>query len=784
MPLFSNPFAARATAVCSARFNLARLLCLLLIPAGLMAGDKPRPPDDVAPPETFSREQREHWAYQPVKSAQPPPVKDAAWVKNPIDRFILGELEKLEMPHARQADRVALIRRLSFDLIGLPPSPREVADFVGDDRPDAYERLVDRLLASPHYGERWGQHWLDLAHYADSNGFELDAERPDAWRYRDWVVSSLNVDLPYDRFLAFQIAGDDLAPDDHRALIATGFCRCGPREVVGGNVIPEVKRQSELTEITGTVGSVFLGLTIGCARCHDHKFDAIPTTDYYRLQAFFGASELTDVPIAAEKDQKAYAAAEKAIEQKTAPLKKALAELEAPYRAALKELKLSRLNSEERAVLKISEKERTPAQKKLAAGLQASLRVTWEDVAAAVERNGADHTRRESLKRQIYEIERTAPRPPAQAMALIDHKSKVADTFVLRRGDFKMRGPKVAPRPPGVLLASQRAGLFPGAIEGKGDKTGRRAALAKWLTDPTNPLTGRVIVNRLWQYHFGRGIVASASDFGVRGEPPSHPDLLDWLAAELVRQGWRLKPIQRLMVTSATYRQSTRADARLATDDPENTLFGRMNRRRLDAEGIRDALLCVSGELNTKLGGPGVIAPLEKEVKDLIFTEAEVVDLWPVDPDPTEHARRALYLFRKRNVRYPLMDAFDAPDTQSACPRRATSTHALQALTLLNSDLAGGRARALAKRIRNEAGMAVDDQVRRAYEIVFARAPTPREVERARSFLTAQTEKIRREQPDSSVAADCSPTGAGIDERAWIDFSLALVNSNEFLYVP
>ncbi len=411
MPLSSNTLLARASAVYSARLSLACLVWLLLI-AGLIAGDKPRPPDDVAPPETFSREQREHWAYQPVKRAGPPAVKESGWVKNPIDRFILAELENLEMPHARQADRVALIRRVSFDLIGLPPSPREVSDFVGDERPDAYERLVDRLLANPHHGERWGQHWLDLAHYADSNGFELDAERPDAWRYRDWVVGSLNADLPYDRFLALQIAGDDLAPDDHRALIATGFCRCGPREVVGGNVIPEVKRQSELTEITGTVGSVFLGLTIGCARCHDHKFDAIPTTDYYRLQSFFGASELTDVPIAADKDQKDYAAAEKVIAAKVAPLKKALAELEAPYRATLKGLKLSRLNSEESAVLKIPEKERSPAQKKLAAGLEASLRVTWEDVAAAVARNPADHTRRESLKRQIHDIERTAPGRP------------------------------------------------------------------------------------------------------------------------------------------------------------------------------------------------------------------------------------------------------------------------------------------------------------------------------------------------------------------------------------
>ena len=260
--------------------------------------------------ETFTAEQKAHWAYQPLKRPELPAVRKLSWVRNPIDRFILAELESVELPHAPEADRIALIRRLTFDLTGLPPRPEEVAAFLADQRPDAYERLVDRLLESPHYGERWAQHWLDLAHYADSNGFELDAERPDAWRYRDWVVRALNADLPYDRFVALQIAGDEVKPGDHEALIATGFGRCGPRELVGGNVIPEVKRQNELTEITGTVGSVFLGLTIGCARCHDHKFDAIPTTDYYRLQSFFAASELVDLPIAGKAEIEAFEAAE------------------------------------------------------------------------------------------------------------------------------------------------------------------------------------------------------------------------------------------------------------------------------------------------------------------------------------------------------------------------------------------------------------------------------------------------------------------------------------------
>ena len=387
--------------------------------------------------------------------------------------------------------------------------------------------------------------------------------------------------------------------------------------------------------------------------------------------------------------------------------------------------------------------------------------------------------------RRIYEVERSLPRPPAEAMAAVEKKGKEVETFVLRRGDYKSHGAKVTPRPPGVLLASQRGGTFPdlqGASQEK--KPGRRAALAAWLIGAENPLTARVIVNRLWQHHFGRGIVATPSDFGVRGEPPSHPELLDWLASELIREGWRFKPLHRLMVTSATYRQSSKPTAKLLADDPENTLLGRMNRRRLDAEGVRDAMLAVSGELNPKMEGTGVLAPIEKEIEDLIFTEAEAVDLWPEDRNPAEHLRRSLYLFRKRNVRYPLFDAFDAPDTQSACPRRATSTHALQALALLNSDFAAARAQGLAGRVLSLGGSGGDDRIRRAYELVLARQPSHDEVERARRFLKAQEDLIVKEKRDEKIPpCDCR----GIDpaeSAAWVDFSLALLNCNEFLYVP
>ncbi|GAC1464012.1 MAG: PSD1 and planctomycete cytochrome C domain-containing protein [Isosphaeraceae bacterium] len=743
--------------------------------------------------ETFTKEQRAHWAYQVVKRPGLPTIQESSWVRNAIDVFILAGLESLGFQHAPEADRVALLRRVTFDLTGLPPTIEEVETFLKDHRTDAYERVVDRLLASTGYGERWTQHWLDLAHYADSNGFELDAERPDAWRYRDWVVRALNEDMPYDRFLGLQLAGDELESRNPDALVATGFGRCGPREMVGGNVDPEIKRQTELSEITGTVGSVFLGLTIGCARCHDHKFDAFPTTDYYRLQAFFAASQLTDVPTASEAEKMSYESARKAIAEKIAPLKGRMESIEAPYRQALLDGKKSQLTAAEKALLLIPEKERTPAQKRLIEGLASTLKVSWEEVAEAVAKVSSDHEERERLKRAIHAIELTLPRPPAHAFALIDEKAEAPVTHVARRGDPKKPGPVVSPRPPGVLLIGQPADAFSQeAIRPTGSTTGRRLALSSWLVRPDNPLTARVIVNRLWQHHFGRGIVATSSDFGVRGEPPSHPELLDWLATELIGGGWRLKPLHRLMVTSASYRQASvlpRSSIVLKqrTDDPDNSLLWRMNRRRTEAESLRDAMLSVSGELNPKEGGPGVLVPIEKEVEDLIFTEAEVVDLWPETPDPREHHRRSLYLFRKRNVRYPMFDAFDAPDTQSACPKRSASTHALQALVLLNSEFAAARARSLAGRIFRESAGNRDARIARAYLLVLARLPGPHEVEQARTFLDQQANFLRGRPANRPGRASPTfvPEGTdATDAAALVDFALAMLNRNEFVYVP
>lgn len=702
-----------------------------------------------------------HWAWRPLKVVTPP----AGPGSNPIDAFLRSKLDELGIQPAPAASKPELLRRITFDLTGLPPSPAELRAFLLDDSPRAWGRVVDRLLASQGFGERWAQHWLDLAHYADSNGFELDADRPDAWRYRDWVIRAFNEDMPYDRFLTLQIAGDEGSPGDREALIASGFARSGPREVVAGNIDPEVRRQNELTEAVNSVGSVFLGLTIGCARCHDHKFDPLPTTDYYRLEACFAGARLTETPIhrAEEKDRFDEEAAR--IRALIRPLAEAQEALEKPYRKRLAEKKEAALTPREREIRAKSKELRTADEERLAEGIGVALKVTWEEVAEAVAENAVDHEARESLKRQIYELERQLPRPLPHAMSMTEDGSAIPETRVLRRGNIKDKSAVVAPGPPGVLAAVMGAdgGFQLPRDAADGTRSRRRLALARWLTATNNPLTARVIVNRLWQHHFGVGLVATPSDFGVRGDQPSHLELLDWLAEELMRNGWRLKSIHRLMVTSQAYRASSgRRGTPGAGHDPSNRLLWRMNRRRMDAEGLRDSMLAVAGLLNPRGGGPGIRIPLEPEVRSLIFTESEVVDLWPVDLDPAQCARRSIYLYRKRNVRYPLFDAFDAPDALTACPVRAVSIHAPQALALINGGFAQGVARAFGGALMKVAG-GDRERVAEAFLRCYARLPTAEETREAREFVGR---------------------GPAPAEDRWADFALALINSNEFVYVP
>ena len=697
----------------------------------------------------ITAEDRRHWAFVPPARPLPPGVKRSGWARNPIDAFILARIEENETRPAPEADKATLLRRLRFDLTGLPPTPEEVESFRADPSENAYEKVVDRLLASPAYGERWAQHWLDLARYADTDGFEFDQVRPNAWRYRDWVVEALNRDMPYDEFARGQLAGDELAPEDVSAFIATGFNRCYP-DMVDLND-QGLRRQNALNDITETTALVFLGLTMGCARCHDHKFDPIRQTDFYRLQAFFTPVRFRDdYPIGTPAERAAYENAVAVWEGGVAEIQGELIRLEGPVREKLAPGPPLKVNDEESAALAKAPEERSPAEVRLAYEVLAKdKRIRPEDWPAHLD--APSLARRKDLLSRLETLKKKGPKALPQARGVDETSPNPAPTFLLLRGEFSTKGPEVPAAYPIVLAASETKALANAKPLGR--SSGRRAALASWLTRPDHPLTARVIVNRLWQHHFGRGIVATPSDFGTMGTEPTHPELLDWLATELVARGWGLKTMHRLMVTSATYRQSSRPDPTSLAADPENALFNRHIRQRLDGEAVRDALLAVSGRLNPALGGPSVFPELPAELAKLSGKGAA----WPVSEKARDRDRRSLYVFVRRNLRYPFFEAFDRPDTNASCPRRAVTTIAPQALTLLNSQLAHDSVRSLAARLGGDPGTNPDARIERAYRLVFGRSPDETERRLALAFL-------RR---DPSLSHLC----------------LALVNSNEFVYL-
>jgi Protein of unknown function (DUF1553)/Protein of unknown function (DUF1549) len=694
----------------------------------------------------ITADDRAHWAFVPPKKVDPPAVKEAVWVRNMIDSFVLARLEAEGLAHAPEADRPTLLRRLSFDLIGLPPTPEESAAFEADKSSSAYEAQVNRLLASPHYGERQAQHWLDLARYADTDGFEFDEARPDAWRYRDWVVKAFNADMPYNRFVALQVAGDELEPDDPDAVVATGFNRCYP-DMVDLND-QGLRRQNALDDVTETASLAFLGLTMGCARCHDHKFDPISQADFYRLQAFFSPARFRDdYPILAPQARATFEADVVAWKQELAKVQARLLEIEAPARAERAPGRPPGIDDPN--VIAAWEKEpseRSPEEVTLVFETAAKdKRISAKALVEALE----PEARRERTE-ALGELDRQKKRQPiAPTGRIIDEAGpKAPPTFLRRRGDYYAKGPEVRPAFPAVISAGEAE------IHASARSSGRRASLAAWLTRPDHPLTSRVVVNRLWQGHFGRGLVATPSDFGLMGEAPSHPELLDRLAVELVEHGWSLKAMHRLMVTSATYRQSSRRSEVELKADPDNLLLWRHARRRLDGESIRDALLAVSGKLNRNLGGPSVFPELPVELTKL----SSKGKAWPVSPRQEDRDRRSLYVFTRRNLRYPFFEAFDRPDTNASCPKRAVTTIAPQALSLLNGKLALDSSKALADRVAREAGGETSARVDRAYRLTLGRSPDPDEARLAEAFL--------REGGDSLT-----------------DFCLALLNVNEFVYV-
>ncbi|MFL5243538.1 MAG: DUF1549 and DUF1553 domain-containing protein [Gemmataceae bacterium] len=774
-------------------WSLGVLVCFSLLAP---AADYPDPP--------LTNKDRSHWSFKKLDSSKPPKVRDSAWVRNGIDAFILSKLEHASLKPSAAADRPTLLRRVTFDLTGLPPTPEEIDAFCRDTSADAYAKVVDRLLASPFYGERWAQHWLDIARYADSNGYELDAERPHAWRYRDYVIEALNADKPYDRFLTEQLAGDLLARDKKGKeksdlLVAAGFNRCGPVHLVSGNIDPEESRHEVLTEMTGAVGSVFLGLTIGCARCHDHKFDPISQGDYYRLQAFFAASQPKETDIATPAEKEIDAKKRAAVEGPLAKLQKQISDIEAPCRMKLTEVKKAALEPAIQEALAVEAKNQTPEQKKLVERAKPLLQISWDEVLHAL--TPVDRERRAKLRAELHKLEAQLPPPLPQAWTL--EEGSATPTYLLKRGNFKNKRRKVAPAYPRVLCETpsdapvstentptednkSSKNLAQPQTEQKSLESADRLALAKWLTNPSHPLTAKVLVNRLWQHHFGKGLVRTPNDFGLRGESPTHPELLDWLAKELIDHRWSMKHMHRIMVLSNTYQQSSKATPAVRQLDPENRLVSRMNRIRLEGETIRDAMLKVTGELNPGRGGSPIRVPLEPEVYDLIFTEGEPDNLWPVDPDPRQHARRSIYLFAKRNVHLPLLETFDQPDTLSSCPVRPTSTFAPQALIMLNGAFVQERSQNFALRLLKDAKNDHPELIRAAYRWAFGREPHEREIASGTSFLTEQTALIRDLLQEKHKVATPKPMPAGVnpaDAGALVDFCLALLNTNEFIYI-
>jgi hypothetical protein len=698
----------------------------------------------------FTDNNRRFWSFQPLRSPSAAERSGACsavsgetwsdWVRTPIDRFILKSLLEKGLTPAPLADRRTLIRRATFDLTGLPPTSEEIDAFLSDSAPAAYERLIDRLLASPRYGQRWGRHWLDLVRYAESDGHRQDAYRPSAWRYRDYVVRSFNCDKPYDRFLTEQLAGDELDPHDLELRVATGYLRLGTYEFNQRNV--RAQWDEILNDLTDVTGEVFLGLGIGCARCHDHKFDPILQKDYYRLQAFFTPLlPRDDLPLLSPDELARRARRLKSWEQAAADLRREIARIEDPYRERAARAAVAKFPDDIKAILAKAEKDRTPLEIQLGA-------LAFRQVALEHDRDptlkGTDLARRKDLQKRLGQLDRLRPAPAIPVLAATDVGAVSPPTMI--PGTHRP-----TPVVPGFLtiLDPLPARIEPVSVSAA--TTGRRLALARWLSNPANPLSTRVIVNRLWQYHFGTGLTATSSDFGRLGESPSHPELLDWLAGQLTAGGWKLKSLHRMIMTSAVYCQkSERSESEVEFArrvDPDNRLLWKRSVQRLDAEEVRDAMLAVSGELASTIGGPS----------------AEVNSL-----------RRAIDTKVIRNSRDPLLDAFDAPDGYTSTGRRNVTTTPTQALLLINGSWSLGRARAFAHRLENispgPAGHLDQSRIDQAFRLALGRGSEPEECGRIEAFLADQARRVRS-QAELRL------------HEALVDFCHALVNSNEFLYI-
>ena len=710
-----------------------------------------------------------YWAYVKPAAGPPPEVQDSPWIRNGIDPFILKRLKEEGLSPAPPASRGTLIRRLFFDLLGVPPEPAEVKAFADDPSPNAHETLVDRLLADPRYGERWGRHWLDLARYSDTNGYEGDPEYYHTWRYRDYVIDAFNADKPYDRFVKEQLAGDEffemmsagaLPPPDPESVVALTFLRLAPFTEPRG----EEDRHVLLSEMTSTVGSVFLGLTVGCAQCHDHKYDLLPTRDFYRLKAFFATVQI-DPPRPGDIQQlggpqpasfvdparkERWDRERAALEQQLQTTEKSFALF---YEPLLERLKAYRM---EAARDRLASPEPEPPTFK-------DLKKAIRDDQGYRKFSMEEHRQFTDFRHRVLRLKNAIERRKPLAMSLRNadgppYGPNVSTTYVLERGQWNRKGEPVEPGFPSAIEGHSQPAPIDLDPFGRYPTRGRRLALAKWIASPENPLTARVMVNRLWHWHFGRGIVDTPSDFGKNGAAPTHPRLLDWLAHELVKQNWSLKAMHRLLVTSGAYRQSSlHSDPDAARIDPQNRTLWRFRRKRLEGEAVRDSILTASGRLNGDRGGPPVFPPLPRGLDNA--QKVQGTNTWETMPGPRGR-KRSVYIFQRRSLSMPLMETFDAPVPNASCARRETSVSVLQALTMYDGEFVNEEARHFAERVKREGGAGPASRIRQAFQIALGRSPGPEE--------TAQARRLLEE----------SPSGDGLTALCRV-----LLNSNEFVYI-
>ena len=701
---------------------------------------------------------RQYWAF---KLPEKQPLPDIPSFDHPIDRFLEQKRAEVEVIAAQKADRVTLLRRAYLDLTGLPPSVEETQEFLADSGPDAWEQLIEKLLDSPQYGERWGRHWLDVARYADSDGYEQDVDRTNAWRYRDYVVNAFNNDKPYDQFIIEQLAGDELDDTTHETRIATGFLRAGPRVNFREKDNPE-RRWEYLDDVLETVGRGVLGMTIQCARCHDHKFDPILQKDYYSLtSAIFGYVE-TDWPMLPDEQALEYLEKTQELDSRVAAVREQIREIEQPY---LTELKVERIRKEFPqdildAVL-TPEQERTDGQQLLAAQVL-TIGVARNRVDAAM--SELDKTRREVLRKRIQDMEAERLEEPAMIEIVTDgdyrytpdragdnvlgcpecrikmdepgsflhqgsERYEVPPANFLIRGDPFSLGPEMKP----AFLTVATYGNPPTEVpRANGRTSGRRLALANWIASEDNPLTARVWVNRVWFHHFGRGVVASLDNFGMVGDRPTHPELLDWLAIEFMDNGWSTKDLHRLIMTSEAYQMaSSFVNEQNSLADLENHFMWRYRPQRLEAEAVRDVILATSGGIDLKVGGKPIFPHIPQEILDT----AVLFGRWDNQVDGPEVWRRSLYVYRRRTLSFPFFETFDLPDQNQTINTRNTSTVAPQALTLMNNPFVLRQAELFSDTIEEKVPYNVDQQVEMVYQTALTRPPTQEEAEVGRQLV-------------------------------------------------